>query len=118
MNNFNKLLEIVESLKKASSCNGGSMSINFNEHLTVYESIDDYILSGFYDGIDDEDFNIMQKCKKDNNLVEIRVYPATPVGHIYLFDSNLENASKRMIEALMEDPAYLRIAEVEQTPKV
>lgn len=91
MKNFERLLELVEKLP----C--GAMSIERNEHLTIYEDLEEWL-----EDKAEVSEEIIQKCKAANEAWRIQIYTHTPVGFYLVYDSNLEDACGKLIETLEE----------------
>lgn len=75
-----------------------SMSIDLDQHKVFYQTVEDYFSEGHNrDKPDEEVFSTMVKL---NTIVEIHVFPDTPVGSYLVCHYNLEDAVERMIEVI------------------
>lgn len=99
MKNFEKLVNLNELFSKKYN-SGGILSLSVNEHRISYLNIREYLQ------IDEswcEDLEGIYRCENSGNIYEIRLYNFTPVGHYSVFDSTLDGAALKILNALEED---------------
>lgn len=95
MSNFEKLIKIIDSLKKTYSY-GGHMVVNFNPQTINYYTVSEELEDGYYE----KDYVMKEKCITNGSIVDIIVYPVCQRSSISFFAENIDTASSGMIEAL------------------
>lgn len=74
------------------------VSVNINRHRNYYESVADY----FEDRDSDTTPDVMAEMIKRDTIIEVQVYPSTPVGFYYFAHWDLETALRDAFNALTE----------------
>jgi hypothetical protein len=83
--------------KLVSLCKG-SVTINFNEHATNYETIEEYLRDSMFNRFDDVAPDLKKEIIKAGLVVEVQAYPRTPVGFILAVHHDLDKALDDAIE--------------------
>ena len=91
MSKLDKIDELVRLCK-------GSVHINFNEHTTNYETIEEYLSDSMFDRFNDVESELRQEIIDKGVIVEVQAYPRTPVGFILVVHHNLDKALDEAIE--------------------
>lgn len=99
-----KLLLVVDKLKDLHEY-GGNLYIEVNPHVGRYESIEKHLEiedkeNNAYSNIDDE--TLIERCKENNKLITIQLYPTSPVGSYTVFGVDIDDTAKQMLETLIK----------------
>ncbi len=93
---MNKLKELL------SKCNS-SVSITVNKHRDYSQSVEYYIKErSFIDEelIEEINWEVYEEMKKTNTIIEIQVYPDTPIGSYRLFHYDIDKAIDIMLSCV------------------
>lgn len=92
---MNSKLKDILSLAKCG------VYLTVNSHKDDYETVEEYmsnLLNSFH-----VDEDIIQEMVKRDTIIELQVYPHTPVGFIILYHYDLDTILDKMLEILKED---------------
>lgn len=91
-----KLIELITKCK-------ASVTITVNDHRNYYETVKEKFNeepdAGFRDEIDDDVFN---KMVETDTVIEIQLYPDTPVGFYRVYHYDIEKAIDLALSVLIE----------------
>lgn len=93
---------IESKIKELVSLCKASVTINFNEHTTNYETIEQYLSDSMFDRFSDLEPELKQEIIKADQIVEVEAYPRTPVGFILAIHHDLDKALDVAIEGARE----------------
>ena len=93
----------MDQLKELMSLCKCSLEISINDHRDVYEDVDEYLSNYHFQGdkIDIEK-EILYEMIETNTIINIIVYPSTPIGFYNVFHYDLEKALDLVINAIKE----------------
>ncbi len=77
-----------------------SVHLTINANRDYYESINEYLALRF--DSDDIDPEIMAECIKNNQLVELHIYPTTPVGFYKFYHHDLSLCIDEAFDTICE----------------
>jgi hypothetical protein len=89
---MSKLEELIEMCK----C---EVSVVVNEHTVYYEDLKEYLETRDTE-LSDAEINEIVSHKR---LVEVIVYPDTPVGNYCIYGYDIEMVAKELIDIILED---------------
>lgn len=73
-----------------------SVHLGVNEHKSYYEPVEDYIAQRE----DVIDADILNKIIETDNLIELQLYPDTPIGFYKIYHYDLDKALDEALECL------------------
>lgn len=84
----------------------GSVTLEVNDHRTVYRTVKEWLSSQDDEDVDDD---IAQQMIAEDSVVDLRFYPASPVGSYTVLHYDVDAAIKRAHEVLdIEDKLFRR----------
>lgn len=81
---YNKLKELINKTK-------GSITLEINSHKDCYETVEEYLKGYPHDKfIDDIKQEVYDKMVETDTIIELQVYPDTPIGFYKIYHYDLD----------------------------
>lgn len=97
MSDLDKKLEELVRLCK------GSVTVEFNDHTTNYQTVADCLAANFGGRYDDIDDRVKAEMIKHSRIVEVQFYPHTPIGFYVIVHYDLNEALDEALEIAREE---------------
>lgn len=88
----------MDKLNKILSAIKVSFHLTVNPHRDYYETVDRYLENN--DLMDEVSNSIIDKMKELNTIIEIIIYPETPVGSYVIYHYDIDKAFDEAMDAL------------------
>ena len=96
----------MEKLKEVIARTKAGISIEINQHKQNYQSVEQYIterLSWNNETVEEEiGIAVYDKMVETNTIIELQVYPDTPIGFYRIWHYDVEIAIERYLKAINE----------------
>ena len=92
-------MDLLSEICKMAKC---SVNVDVNRHRDYYESAT-YSINERAEHFADVDKSVMDMMVETDTIVEITVYPDTPIGSYTVLHYDLNEGLKEMLEILKED---------------